>query len=118
LPQFDVGIGLILRAVAAGLPTSLFLWFLASAVRFLLFFVAIFIGAAVGEVMSRMAKRRTSLPLEAAAVLVVLAGFVGVEAALLGSSGSGVGSVLTSRALAYFILPPVIAAFVAVVKLR
>lgn len=116
LPQFDVGWRLLVRCTAAALSISLFGWYLLSYVVFLRFFLAILVGAAVGEAMSKLAKRRTSLALEMAAVTAIVVGLAAIDILRSGElwSASGVGeSVILSDAI-----PAIVASFVAVVKLR
>jgi hypothetical protein len=110
LPQFDVGLGLLGRSAAAGVVVSAVAWFLVGFVPYLSFFLAILVGIAVGEVMSRLAKRRVSRALEAAAVLDVFLGMLAVQG--MSALTSGV------RYAPFLLVPGIIAAFVAVVKLR
>jgi hypothetical protein len=119
LPQFDVGLALMSRAVAGGLAASLLGWYLLSYVTYLRYFLSILVGAAVGESMSRLARRRTSTILEVAAVAVIAVGLFAVElfhrgggVRLFQDMGNqpGVGMAV--------LLPGVIASLVAVVKLR
>jgi hypothetical protein len=118
LPQFDVGPTLLARAVPAGLVTSIVAWFLVSAVPFLSVFLSILVGVAVGEVMSRLSRRRTSLPLEALAVLDVVVGLAVVVTVSGSLSNALLGSGVLSRELVQYVLPAAIASFVAVLKLR
>lgn len=116
LPQFDVGYRLLARAAVAGVVVSLALWRLISFLPYLRFFLSILVGAAVGEVMTRLALRRTTLALQACAVAAVAIGALVAEAARLGSvaelsSGGGV-------IIAPLIFPIVVASAVAVLKLR
>jgi hypothetical protein len=120
LPQFDVGPNLLLRAVPAGLATSTLTWFIVAYIPFFRFFLGILVGAAVGEVMSRLARRRSNVVLEACGVLVIVVGFF---AALAlhdpGSVGKDIADIATSTGLQLTILLPlVLASFVAIVKLR
>lgn len=115
LPQFDVGVTLVARATAAGFGTSLLGWYLISHAVFLRFFLSFLVGAAVGEVMSRLSRRRTSLALEVAAVAAVVAGLFVVESLRL---GTGVYRALDQSVVVGLVFPAIIASFVAVVKLR
>lgn len=120
LPQFDVGPWLLARATIVGLVVSAITWFLVTFIPFLLFFLGIAVGLAVGESMSRLARRRTSRPLEVAAVFDVVLG-LGVVLAL--RTNGEILHVLTGtagspRVLLTTLIPAVIASFVAVVKLR
>ena len=120
LPQFDVGPLLLARSGLAGLGVSVVCWALISSVPFLRYFLAIVVGAAVGETMSRLARRRTSRSLEVVAVADVLVGLVLIEVIrtgrLMGSQLSAVGS--SPSLFLWLIVPAIIASFVAVVKLR
>lgn len=116
LPQFDVGVLLLLRAGSAGLGTSLITWYLVSYLPFLRFFLSFLIGAAVGEVMSRLAKRRTAVLLEVAAVADVVAGLLTVEYLRVGPSSLSAG--IDQSAVILLVFPAIIASFVAVIKLR
>lgn len=120
LPQFDVGPRLLLTSTAAGIATSALLWFFVSFIPFLGFFLGILVGAGVGEVMSRLARRRVTRTLEAGAVLSVVAGMAAVYTlrhAL--DTGTFLSSVADSPSfLIGLLFPAIIASFVAVVKLR
>lgn len=120
LPQFDVGTGLLLRAVPAGLVTSLLVWYLVAYIPFFRFFLGILVGVAVGEVMSRLARRRSNILLEASAVLVIVIGFFGAVALRdLGSGGTAIRDIATNTGLQLSVLLPlVLASIVAVIKLR
>jgi hypothetical protein len=117
LPQYDVDLPLFLRSALAGLAVSIVAWWLLAYVPSLRFFFSIFAGLAIGEVMSRLARRRSNLVLEAAAVSVVILGFAAVEAVHPGTGdafsrfGGGYGAT-------YEIVPIVFASIAAVVKLR
>jgi uncharacterized membrane protein len=120
LPQFDVGPWLLLRSSAAGVVTSAFLWFVLSFIPFLSFFLAILVGAGVGEVMSRLARRRVTRLLEVSAVISVVLGMAIVYSM---RHAFGTGDVLTSALdspafVVQLLFPAVIASFVAIVKLR
>jgi hypothetical protein len=120
LPQFDVDLTLLVRSALAGLLTSLVVWLVVSYLVVLRYFLSILVGAAVGEVMSRLARRRTSRALEAAAVLDVVAGLLAVEAFWQRDDLHGYVTSIGSdqSTLLALVLPAVIASFVAVVKLR
>lgn len=120
LPQFDVNLWLLARSGLAGLITSLLSWFIVEYILFVRFFLSIFVGMAVAEVMSRLAKRRTSRLLEAIAVFDVLVGLAAVEAFhvrdyfhLYLTELANEPNLLVSLAI-----PAAIASFVAIVKLR
>jgi hypothetical protein len=118
LPQYQVSPVLLARSAAAGLLTSGLVWIVIGVVPYLRFFLAILVGLAVGEVMSRAARRRENRLLEAAAVADVIIGAVVAQAVY------GRLDVLTQLATAQpsialsLLLPLVIASFVAIVKLR
>jgi hypothetical protein len=120
LPQFDVGAVLLVRSAVSGLAVSLVLWYVASFVPFLRFFLAIAVGAAVGEVMSRMARRRVSRMLDAGAAVVVIAGLLIVQAMRMPGGIGDIAGMLgqTRQPLIYLAIPAVVASFVAVKKLR
>lgn len=116
LPQFEVGGLLFARSTAAGLATSLLCWFVISYAVFLRFFLSFLVGAAVGEVMSRLSRRRSNLILEGAAVAVIVGGLVLIEVLRFGSD------TLSSNGYQYtligLVFPAIVASVVAVVKLR
>lgn len=119
LPQYQVGPGLLVRSGLAGLVVSALAWLAAGVIPYLRFFLAIFVGFAVGEVMSRAARRRGNHVLEAVAVVAVVAGWVIAEAVY----GFKTGPLLTTIAsqpsfVISAIVPLAIAGFVAVIKLR
>jgi hypothetical protein len=83
---------------------------------FLRFFLSFLVGAAVGEVMSRLSRRRSNLILEGAAVAVIVGGLVLIEVLRFGSD------TLSSNGYQYtligLVFPAIVASVVAVVKLR
>jgi hypothetical protein len=116
LPQYDVRGALLVRSFAAGLAVSALAWLVISYVLFLAFFLSFLVGAAVGEVMSRLSKRRSNLLLEAAAVLAVVGGLVLVEVLRFGAGDyrtAGYQFTLVGQ-----LFPAIIASVVAVLKLR
>jgi hypothetical protein len=116
LPQFQADPVLIIRSTVAGFAVSAVCWYFLSYVAFLRFFLSILVGAAIGETMSRLAKRRDNLFLEAGAVAAVVAGLLLVETLRFSDFWTAAGidqSVSVSLAI-----PALIASFVAVVKLR
>jgi hypothetical protein len=120
LPQFDVGPNLLVRAVPAGLAASTLAWFIVAYIPFFRFFLGILVGAAVGEVMSRLARRRSNVVLEASAVMAVVAGFFAAVALHdPGAAGADIAGIATNTGLQLgVLLPLVLASIVAVVKLR
>ena len=120
LPQFDVSPVLLLRSGGAGLLTSCVVWSLVSLVPYLRFFLSIFVGLAVGEVMSRLSRRRDNRWLEVTAVACIVLGFAVSQALLLqGDIGFLVATFASIPGYAVSaLIPIVIAAYVAIVKLR
>ena len=115
LPQFDVDVPLLARSAAGGLATSAVSWLLITYVTYLSFFAAIAVGFAVAAAMAPLAKRRTSRPLEVAAVVAVVGGYIiarYARFALLGGLEFGAPN------LGVLILPLVLASFIAVFRLR
>lgn len=118
LPQYQVGPLLLGRSAVAGLVTSVLVWIMIGVVPYLRFFLAILVGFAVGEVMSRAARRRGNHVLEAMAVVDIIIGAVAAQAAygrldVLSQVVTAQPSVALS-----LLLPVLIAGFVAIVKLR
>ncbi|GAC1445040.1 MAG: hypothetical protein NVSMB52_05170 [Chloroflexota bacterium] len=105
-----------MRSGAAGAVVSAGLWYVLTFLPYLRFFLALFVGAAVGETMSRLARRRSAVPLQVLAVAVTVVGLVVVESLRLQSinhlaSGGGINVVP-------LIVPGLVASYVAVIKLR
>jgi hypothetical protein len=120
LPQFEVKTDLLLRSVPVGLAVSCVGWYVTSFVPFFSFWLGFLVGIAVGEAMSRMAKRRTNVVLEAAAVSCVIIGFFAIFglrhlAALQALTASGSQNPTLQI---WFFLPVVAASVMAVVRLR
>jgi hypothetical protein len=112
-------LGLTARAVLGGLAASIVGWFLLSYLPYLRYFLSIFVGVAVGESMSRLAKRRTSVALEVAAPAVVVIGLLAIEIFRAGDGTRLFQDIANQPGVAMaLVLPGVIASFVAVVKLR
>jgi hypothetical protein len=102
-----------------GLGASFAGWFFLAYVPYLRYFLSILVGVAVGESMSRLARRRTSLVLEIAAVAAVAVGLFGIEMVRTGSGLSLFQDMANRPGVGLAILlPGAIASFVAVVKLR
>lgn len=118
LPQFDVAGWLLARSTGLGLLVSVAIWLPVAAVAFLSFFLAILVGAAVGEVMSRSAKRRDSTVLEVAAVLDVVVGMLVADFVLGRLPDLAVASLAEPGFVLTLLVPAAIASFVAVLKLR
>lgn len=120
LPQYDVGLLLMLRSGLAGLVTSTLVWLLISFMPFLRFFLSILVGVAVGEAVSRLARRRVSRSLEVVAVVDVVLGLLLAEGIRL-QDALYLFSAAQGQDQAFLLalgLPALIASFVAVVKLR
>ncbi|MGI8826916.1 MAG: hypothetical protein ACR2JC_14985 [Chloroflexota bacterium] len=120
LPQYEISPLLLARSALGGLAVSAIAWYLVSLVPFLRFFLSILVGAAVAEAMSRLAKRRDNRWLEIAAVVVVVAGLALAQLAVFAGSLSVYGPLFgqTPGYLISLAVPVIIAAVVAVVKLR
>lgn len=116
LPQLQIGWWLFGRSTAGGIVTSAVSWYLVSYVRVFGLFLGILVGLAVGEAMSRLARRRSGLLLEAGAVMAVV---VGLAAVVWGEYvANGFAGLSAQSAGLLFVLPTIIASVVAVVKLR
>ncbi len=115
LPQFDVGLPLLARASAGGLAAATVSWLLITYVSYLSFFAAIVVGFAAAAAMSPLAKRRTSRPLEVAAVSVVICGYIIARYARFALLGGVPFERLDTVGV---ILPLALASFIAVVRLR
>ena len=120
LPQYEVGGWQALAAVTTGFVTSVLAWYVISFIPYLRFILSFLVGAAVGEVMSRLARRRANLVLEAGAVVAVVGGLVLVDAVEASALGLPLRAYLSGNPTVgvLVILPAVIASFMAVVKLR
>ena len=116
LPQYEVDPALFAVSAAGGLGTSLVAWYLLAYVPSLRFFLSIFAGLAIGEVMSRLARRRSNLLLEALAVAVVVAGFVIV--ARFHPGVTAISALDAGQATAFDLIPVIFACVTAVIKLR
>jgi apolipoprotein N-acyltransferase len=116
LPQFDVDARLLAGSAAGGLAASTLVWLLITYVPYLSFFAAIAVGFAVAAAMSPLAKRRTSRPLEVAAVIAVAGGFFIAHFARFALLG-GLPFDLHGATIS-IVLPLALASFVAVVRLR
>jgi sugar phosphate permease len=98
------------------LAVSTVAWLLFYGVPFLRFFLAIVVGAAVGEVMDRMGRKRRGVALEIAAGAAVVGGIVLSQ--VVGRLIWGGAAVSTAAILYTLALPALIAIVVAVVKVR
>lgn len=119
LPQYQVGPLLLARSGLAGLATSVIAWLVVGAVPYLRFFLAILVGVAVGETMSRAARRRSNRGLEAIAVAVILLG-AAIADLLYGTRATLLVHALAAQPafVISLLVPAAIASFVAVIKLR
>ena len=88
-PQFDVGASRLALAGVGALATAALAWLVVLQVPFLVWLLAIFVGLAVGEVASRLARRRVSRPLEIIVGVDIVLGFVAVR--IFQSMAPGVG---------------------------
>src|SRR5436305_14892804 len=55
LPQYELSVGTILPALLAGVAVSALGWYILTFIPFFRFFAAVFVGIAIGDVMSRVA---------------------------------------------------------------
>lgn len=117
LPQYQVSVGLTASAIAAGVGVSALGWYILTFIPFFRFFAAVFVGIAIGDVMSRVAKGRSNVLLQGGAVLSVVIGWIAAEAVRSGASVSAIfgGS---SRAGVYVALPLLLASYFAYTRLR
>ncbi len=76
LPQFDVRPSYLALSGAIGFTVSTISWFVGLHVYFFAWFIAIGIGLAVGEVASRLARRRVNRWLEIVVGVDIVAGFL------------------------------------------
>lgn len=77
--QFDVTAERMALAALAGLVTSFVAWYIALQAYFFIWLLAIFVGLAVGEVASRLAKRRDNIWLEVLVGADIVLGFFAFE---------------------------------------
>ena len=108
------------RSTIAGFLVSVVMWLFTGYVAYLRFFLSILVGVAVGEVMSRLARRRTSRTLETLAVASVVLGLVISDVFRWRDNLQLLWTGLRddpSFALT-FLIPAAIASYVAVIKLR
>jgi hypothetical protein len=108
------------RSSIAGFVVSAVLWLFTGYVAYLRFFLGILVGAAVGEVMSRLARRRTSRTLEVMAVVSVVAGLAISDLFRWRDNLQVLATGLRddpSFALT-LLIPAAIASYVAVIKMR
>lgn len=112
LPQFNVGLWLLGRSFAGGSVASLFAWYVVSAIPYVRFFLSFLVGLTVGEVMTRLANRRSNRFLEVSAVVAIAGGLGVVEWLRFGIPP------ISQFALLSLILPAGIASWMAIAKLR
>jgi hypothetical protein len=120
LPQYDLDPLVLVRGIGAGLAVSAAGWFFLTYVPVFRFFVAFFLGAAVGHAMSAAAKRRTNWAMQAGAVLAIGGGWLIAEFARASMTGSRVfNTLLHSNGAALSVgLPLALAAYIAITRLR
>ena len=120
--QFDVPLDRLALAAIVSLAASLVAWTIALEAYFLVWLLSIFVGLAVGEVASRIAKRRTNVWLELVVGVDIVVGFVLVSEEVLAreyfskpgvgfAAGVGLVSGLT-------LIPLVLAVLAGVTRLR
>jgi hypothetical protein len=76
--QFDVPAERLALVGIAALATAVVAWLIALQAFFFIWLMAILVGLAVGEVASRVAKRRVSRPLEVVVGAAIVGGFLSV----------------------------------------
>jgi hypothetical protein len=117
LPQYEMDLGILPYSLLGGLATSTAGWYILRYISFFRFFASVFVGIAIGDVMSRLAKRRTHTILIAGAVVNVALGWV-IATAI--RSGGDVGFVTSGGGNSgiYVALPLLLAAYFAYTRLR
>jgi predicted small integral membrane protein len=88
-PQCDVSADRLAIAGVAGLATAFVAWFIALQAFFFIWIMSILVGLAVGEVASRITKRRVSRSLEILVGADIVIGFLAVGIIHAGSPGFG-----------------------------
>ncbi len=87
--QFDVAPGRLALAGLASLLVATICWYFALDISFALWFIAIFIGLAVGETASRVVRRRVSRPLEVVVAAAIFVGYLVASGLLILSLAQG-----------------------------
>lgn len=118
LPQHEVGPVLLMRSLVAGLVVSVVAWAIVSVIPYLRYVLAILVGIAVGDVMSRLARRRTNRALDIAAVVVLIAGLLMVEAVFFGGPEYLRVVATIPSLLISLVVPIVIASIAAIARMR
>jgi hypothetical protein len=117
LPQYNVGVQLLVPALLAGLAVSAVGWYVLDYVSFLRLFASAFLGMAVGGVMSQVAKKRVNPILIGASVVAVVGGWVVAEAIRFGGDLRAVEAFGTASGL-YLSLSLLLACYLAYTRLR
>ena len=122
-PQFDVGIDRLILAALVGLGTSLLAWGIALEAYFLVWFLSIFVGLAVGEVASRAVRRRDNLWLEVIVGGAIVVGYLVMSGLITGLGflfRSGLGSIaaVSVGVMSFSIIPLALAVIAGVTRLR
>lgn len=118
LPQYEVGLRLVAPSFFGGLAVSAVGWYVLAFIPFFRFFAAVFLGIAIGDVMSRLAKRRISAVLQVLAVVNVALGWVIAEAVVSGGQIGWIFGAQGQYAGPYLALPLLLAAYFAYSRLR
>ncbi|HZU12798.1 MAG TPA: hypothetical protein VFB58_08165 [Chloroflexota bacterium] len=109
---------LLLRAVPAGLAVSVVAWAVVSVAPYLRYVLAILVGIAVGDTISRLSRRRTNRVLDVAAVVVLACGLIAVETFRLGGPAFLVALGADPAVGISLIVPLVIASIAAIARMR
>jgi hypothetical protein len=117
LPQYDVGLRLLVPAAVAGLAVSATGWYVLNYIPVFRFFAAAFLGIAVGTVVSRVARRRVSPFLTGAAVASIVLGWVVAEAVWYGGSVSWISHGSGSSGV-WIALPLLLACYLTYTRVR
>jgi hypothetical protein len=117
LPQYNVGVRLLVPALLAGLAVSAVGWYVLDYIPFLRLFASAFLGMAVGGVMSEVARKRVSPLLIGGAVVAVVGGWVIAEAIRFGGDLSRVQAYGSASGL-YLSLSLLLACYLAYTRLR
>jgi hypothetical protein len=117
LPQYQISVGLTASAIAAGAGVSALGWYILTFIPFFRFFAAVFVGIAIGDVMSRVAKGRSNILLQVGAVLSVAIGWIVAEVVRSGTSVSAIAGGNSASGV-YVALPLLLASYFAYTRLR
>jgi hypothetical protein len=117
LPQYDVGFRLVAASALGGLVVSAAGWYVLSFIPLFRFFAAVFLGIAVGDVVSRLARRRSNTVLIAVAIVDIVAGWIVAEGIASGGDAGWILSGSGSSGL-YVALPLLLASYFAYTRLK